>query len=199
MPEMGGFEASERIRSLELGSGKHTPIVAMTAHAMQGAREACLSHGMDSYLTKPIDTDALWRELEELAEKVRGGDNKVIVPVADRAPKQRSAQVVSFDDVRELVDGDRDVFEELVEIFLTDVPRHLQGIRDGISREDIEAVRHSAHTLKGTVGIFAAERTIQAAATVEQKAGQPDIEDAVIELEAAVAELVAAIQGYHWS
>ncbi len=72
MPLMNGYEATQRIRALEQASGGlvpvHIPIVAMTAHAMQGARETCLSHGMDGYLTKPIDTEALWGELDGLAQ-----------------------------------------------------------------------------------------------------------------------------------
>ncbi len=70
MPVMNGYEATERIRAIEKTSQglvpAHTPIVAMTAHAMRGARELCLSHGMDAYLAKPIATEALWRELDGL-------------------------------------------------------------------------------------------------------------------------------------
>ena len=54
MPEMGGFEAVQRIRLLEQRSGAHTPIVALTAHALKGDRERCLAAGMDDYLVKPI-------------------------------------------------------------------------------------------------------------------------------------------------
>lgn len=95
MPVMNGYQATERIRSLEQ-DGARIPIIAMTAHAMAGAREECLAHGMDGYLTKPIDTAALWRELDELAQhaapeeaasgEAMGGTEPL--PVADfaRAP-----------------------------------------------------------------------------------------------------------------
>ncbi len=54
MPEVNGFEATAAIRKREASSGKHVPIVALTAHAMKEDRERCLSAGMDAYITKPI-------------------------------------------------------------------------------------------------------------------------------------------------
>jgi two-component system, sensor histidine kinase and response regulator len=65
MPEMDGFEATAGIRAKEIQSGKHTPIVAMTAHAMKGDRERCLLNGMDDYISKPVDRKELAQVLEK--------------------------------------------------------------------------------------------------------------------------------------
>jgi len=59
MPVMGGFEATQKIRELQKASGDHTPIIAMTANAMDGDREKCLEAGMDDYISKPISPKKL--------------------------------------------------------------------------------------------------------------------------------------------
>ena len=64
MPELDGFEATQRIRELEKESSKHTPIVAMTAHAMKGDRERCLEAGMDDYISKPLRGERLYAVLD---------------------------------------------------------------------------------------------------------------------------------------
>ena len=71
MPEMDGFEATAAIRGREELSGKHTPIIAMTAHAMQGDRERCLEGGMDGYTAKPIRLGELFEAIKEVTAEVR--------------------------------------------------------------------------------------------------------------------------------
>ena len=63
MPEMDGYEATDQIRSWEKEAGKHIPIIAMTAHAMQGDRERCLEAGMDDYITKPLEPRVLFNAI----------------------------------------------------------------------------------------------------------------------------------------
>ena len=64
MPEMDGLEATRLIRERELETGQHIPIIAMTAHAMQGDRERCLDAGMDDYVTKPLEPKVLFNALD---------------------------------------------------------------------------------------------------------------------------------------
>jgi CheY-like chemotaxis protein len=70
MPEMDGFEATQRVREWEAGK-THIPIIALTAHAMDSHREECLTAGMDSFLAKPILLESLKLELERLTQELR--------------------------------------------------------------------------------------------------------------------------------
>jgi CheY-like chemotaxis protein len=69
MPEMDGFEATAAIRERERSSGRHTPIIAMTAHALKGDKERCLSAGMDAYTSKPIRPEELFATIEKALGK----------------------------------------------------------------------------------------------------------------------------------
>ncbi len=203
MPVMNGFEATERIRAAEQASDApvpaHIPIVAMTAHAMQGAREACLSHGMDAYLAKPIDTEALWRELDQLAPSGTASVSPSAPP--EGQPPVALTKVADFAAARETMDDDRALFDEIAHLLQSNAPEHLQHIRAGLAQGDSVAVRHSAHAIKGMVGIFAAERSVLAAAQLEQLAALGDLTAAaapIAALEAAIAELLAALRAYQW-
>src|SRR5262249_24412805 len=74
MPEMVGFEATAEIRILERGTGRHLPIIAMTAHAMKGDRERCLESGMDGYVSKPIQARELLQAVAEFAPQTEAID-----------------------------------------------------------------------------------------------------------------------------
>jgi CheY-like chemotaxis protein/HPt (histidine-containing phosphotransfer) domain-containing protein len=196
MPIMNGYEATELIREQELSRGTHIPIIAMTAHAMQGVRETCLNHGMDSYLSKPIDTDALCKELDMLAQWGSQADvqaKSVATTVVVSKP-----MVVDFAAVRENMDYSRELFDEIVRLLLVNMPPQLTRIKDSAISGDVDAIRHGAHAIRGMVGIFAAERSMQAAAMLEHHAGEPNLAEKVAEMEAALIELKNTLCEYQW-
>ncbi|CAH1079441.1 PAS domain S-box protein [Candidatus Nitrotoga sp. 1052] len=191
MPEMNGYETTRRIREKEQTSGAHIPIVAMTAHAMQGVREECLRRGMDGYLSKPIDTEALWRELDSVTQCIQEDTEKKVMPPVQLA-------VADFSKTRQIMDDNRELFEEIVCLFLADTPPHMQRIKEALTQGDANTVLHSAHSLKCMVGTFVAERTMQALAIVEKSVGQHGLVEAVMELDASLSELQATIRAYRW-
>jgi CheY-like chemotaxis protein len=89
MPEVDGYEATRELRQREQGGKRHTPVIAMTAHAMTGDRERCLEAGMDDYLAKPVRSQALVEVLErwtgESARHPADGEGQVLAARADRS------------------------------------------------------------------------------------------------------------------
>ena len=160
MAEMDGLEATKAIRAWEKTTGAHTPIVAMTAHAMKGDRERCLAAGMDSYISKPIRVRDLVQVIDQLISPLCSAD----VP---RPATAREDGVVDETAVLAGVDGDRQLLREVVRLFLADYPQRLVEIKDAIRRGDAGALWRAAHTLKGSVGNFAATRAFAAAQRME--------------------------------
>jgi len=164
MPVMNGYEATAQIRALEKTLGGHTPVIAMTAHAMAGARQECLAHGMDGYVSKPLALDALWHELELVLPQ-----EAVLASPTAAAPVVLQA-VADFGALRQTIGNDRSLYDELVSLYQSDAPQQLQRIRDALVNNDAQALRRAAHALRGMVGVFGAARTVAIAQQLEDLA-----------------------------
>jgi PAS domain S-box-containing protein len=173
MPVMGGFEAAAAIREREKTSGGHTPIIAITAHAMSGDREKCLAAGMDAYISKPIRSAELFKTLDRLLPPAPAGP-----AVAPPAPREK--QLPEFDEeaLLDRVDGNQKLLRELVEIFLDDSPKLLEEIKLALKRKDTEALRRAAHAFRGSVSTFAARQAAEAATRLESRAIKRDLRGA---------------------
>ena len=192
MPLLNGYAATEQIRQSEKQQGNnHIPIIGLTAHVIEGTREKCLTSGMDSYLTKPINIETLWRELNGV-NQISRVDTSAVNKVIENLP------VVDFDKTRKNVDDDREIFEKMVELFLLEAPVHLQQIRDNLARDSIDKIRLHSHALRGMLGIFAAERAIHIAGKIEQNDDKIQIGALVDELDESIRELKDAVQAYQW-
>ncbi|MBI5247905.1 MAG: response regulator, partial [Desulfomonile tiedjei] len=155
MPEMNGFETTRIIREKEKTSGGHIPIIAMTAHAMDGDRERCLNAGMDAYISKPVSSE----ELFSMIEKYAGG-------VAQDTGSETKEPIDSAK-LMERMGGDKELLSELVALFLEESPKLFSEIRDAVINNQPEILKTVAHTLKGSVGNFAAPEAADAALRLE--------------------------------
>jgi len=161
MPVMGGFEATAEIRRREQGTGRRTRIVAMTAHAMSGDRDRCLSAGMDGYLSKPITPDMLYTVVEGEPSEMLGPEG----PAVDESALMGR------------LGGDADLYTGVIRAFLHDGPVRLAAIKAAIDAQDLDLVRRHAHSLKGAAGNLSANGLFAAAQQIERAAAEQRCDD----------------------
>jgi CheY-like chemotaxis protein/HPt (histidine-containing phosphotransfer) domain-containing protein len=145
MPEMDGYEATRQLRLLEQDTGSHLPVIAMTAAALQGDREACLAAGMDDYISKPVRTEAI---AEALGRWIT------------RAPSEPPESVSAGDEP--VIDNER-----LAREYLDDGTRLLATLRESVAEGDPQQVERTSHTLKGASANLGAVRLMRVASRVE--------------------------------
>jgi signal transduction histidine kinase/DNA-binding response OmpR family regulator/HPt (histidine-containing phosphotransfer) domain-containing protein len=181
MPEMSGIEATIAIREHEAATGGHVRIVAMTAHAMSGDRDRCMSAGMDGYLSKPIQQALLFQVVEQ------GSEGDVSVPAA----------AIDAAGLLARVGGDQELMRDVVRLFLEDCPVRLAAIRAAITAGDMDALRTAAHALRGAAGTLSASGLVEAASVLERIGAEKrtDAAEAAWKtLNAQAAQLAAALQ-----
>ena len=163
MPEMDGYEATGVIRKKQ--KDKHTPIIAMTAHAMQGDREKCLEAGMDDYLPKPLNRDELFNILDKWVKPGNGNNNGLPDEQSEEHPgvDMKSAMARFGDDMV--------FFKELAKEFLSYVPEQISSLEEALRSDDISAIRQNAHSIKGAAGNLSAEKVRTIAAAIENIGG----------------------------
>jgi CheY-like chemotaxis protein/nitrogen-specific signal transduction histidine kinase len=159
MPEMDGIEATVKIREQERDTGRSIPIVAMTAHAMTGDRERCLAAGMDEYVAKPVN----YAELDGIMERLlrsRNGEQEIAALSVDPTIFDRRTLL-------QRLDGDTDLFREVLGAFLSDCPGRLARLGEALNGNSLAEAERHAHSLKGAAATIAAPMLRQTAYSLE--------------------------------
>jgi signal transduction histidine kinase/CheY-like chemotaxis protein/ligand-binding sensor domain-containing protein/HPt (histidine-containing phosphotransfer) domain-containing protein len=153
MPEMDGLEASRRIRE-EWPSDDRPRIIAVTANALRGDREACLAAGMDDYLSKPMLLDDLRSALRRL-----GPEGDLVAAPEDAGGDDESFDPKYLDQLRKLqaVTG-QELVEPIVERFLVEAPRRLEDLRQALASGNRTSFVFIAHAFKGSGAQLGAKR-----------------------------------------
>ena len=168
MPEMNGWEATKAIRENEKTTGEHIPIAAMTAHAMKGDEERCITAGMDDYLTKPIRIPELLAVVDRIVNR------KAVAKGMEGVVNSRFDLTAALD----RLEGDRELFDEMAHLFIAECPRAIEEIRQAITATDAKALEHHAHSLKGSSANLGATTVSCAAAALEDCARSGNLERA---------------------
>jgi PAS domain S-box-containing protein len=152
MPEMNGYEATAAIRKQEVSSGKHVPIIAITANAIKGDREHCLASGMDDYISKPVHSATLYAVVEQYA-----------LPKGSAPQEAREMEPAAFDAeaFRAAID-DVELMRMLVNVFPEDSRITLDLARHALSAGNVQTLHEAAHSLKGLVGNYSAAPAYEA-------------------------------------
>ena len=181
MPVMGGIEATTRIRQLEREqkAAAPTPIYALSASAMEIDQQLAFDAGLDGYLTKPLDRQAL---LDVLAQ------------TPSQTPLDSGA---AFDYGTALSKADREIVMIIGQDFLDQAPSYLLEMREALASEDWDRLRRLAHTCKGLAATFGARPVSDAAGQLE-KSGQPAAARSVAldALELELTTLCATLKQY---
>ena len=202
MPVMNGLEATAQIRNPQSAIRNHRiPIIAMTAHAMQGDRERCLEAGMNDYVTKPVSPHALadalgkWLPKETAATtKQAPGAPKETASVSD--PEQKAPVFDKAGMMARLMD-DEDLARTIAEGFLADLPRQIEELRGYLEAGNAPGAERQAHTIKGASANVGGESLRAVAFEMEKaaKAGDLDTVNArMAELETEFDRLRQAMQ-----
>ncbi|MEQ8173023.1 MAG: response regulator, partial [Candidatus Eremiobacterota bacterium] len=160
MPEMNGFEAVKAMREMEKDTGKHIPVIAMTAHARAEDRIECLSAGMDDYVSKPVDK----RDIENVIDRIFAGK-------APYVPEDIlvSQEDVIFDSAAFLsrLGGHMNIFTTTLSLCVEDFTGSFTMLDEAIDKGDIDKIKLYAHSVKGLAANISANRLKKLACDLE--------------------------------
>jgi PAS domain S-box-containing protein len=196
MPVMDGFEATRRIRQLE-GGNAHIPIIAMTAHALKGDRERCIESGMDDYVSKPLQPQALitaidrWARSREEMEAAPAPRRDVIFHGAESSPGLDAAELqtpgpppaappaagapLNVAAALPRFNNDQEFYTDMCREFVGHLATRIEVMKTTLQSGDVIGLNRHAHSLKGLAANFGAEFLSALAAELEQQTRQGEL------------------------
>jgi len=195
MPDLDGLEATRQIRAFE-GPNRRVPILAVTAGTVPGVRQACLQAGMDDFIAKPFSLSTLRRKASHWLSMAEPTES-VTLPVVESAQRAASSVAVSHSSVdlsrlQELAEeaGSPRIVEELSLIFVEDMERRLESLREAADERGERKLLSVIHSVKGACGNFGALRMAALSEKIEKRVKRGDL----LSLDLEVSELCNEFQ-----
>lgn len=203
MPRMDGFESTGVIRQKE-GADRHTPIVAMTAHAMKGDRERCLAAGMDDYVSKPVDPQSVLNVLRRWVGHADGESRRQQESAREEAAKEAQQETSPIFSTRQAIwvtGGKLGMFKRISAVFLQHMPARLHELDDAFDKGDRESVHRLAHSIQGAASSVGGSRVHDLAVEIESRAksdGLESVSGLVSDLKVEFDELRKLLESGSW-
>jgi two-component system sensor histidine kinase/response regulator len=172
MPEMDGFQATQIIREKEKSRNTRTPIVALTAHAMEGDRERCIAAGMDTYVAKPIRPAELLETLQQVSSP--DGSSTVMRPKTV-AEESGGNSILNRQELLDRLEGNQELCGEVLEAFRRQCPKMMSAIDAAVVQKEPEELYSAAHALRGAAANVSAISVSIQASLLEQAGRTKDL------------------------
>ena len=193
MTEMDGFEAVKAIREREKITGKYTPVIAMTAHAIKEDRVKCLKAGMDDYISKPFAPEDL-RELilkalcnEDLSEEDKNSNKELNNTILDAEPFMKR------------MGGKKNLVKNILRTCLIDLKEEFSKLAEGVETKDRKKIKFAVHSIKGAAANISAHRVRNLVYEIENSGNAGDfiaLVDFMKKLEREIEELEREMEDF---
>jgi CheY-like chemotaxis protein len=185
MPVLDGYETTKQLRHRE-GSHRHTIVIALTAHALPSDRDKCLAAGMDDYLSKPIEQDALGTMIDRWAKLIAKPEVRTTLEPSGLSVDETP---LDLERLNNLSRGKVSFQQRLVETFVKNAQPGLEQMRHALQVNDFMTIEQQAHRIKGASANVGVRWMPDVAAQLERQAREKKLDGAQERLEALERQL----------
>jgi PAS domain S-box-containing protein len=167
MPEMDGYTATQYIRNNLPKDKAGIPIIAMTAHAIVGEAEKCISIGMNDYISKPFNRNTLYEKICALLKEVPQTEQQA---VSESVQPKRTFEFIDLTYLSELAEGSEDFIVRMIRAFLVQTPQLIDQMKQGADSGNWQEVRAAAHKMKPSMDFIGIHSLKSVVAAIENDA-----------------------------